>query len=526
MQKITKGSGEFTKPGYVTDDAFFREQLAQSFVRKALHSDVSEQISELIRNAKVTKVFRQTKVYLMYSGFYEKRTIGEECVPSVKVPGESDHKRFKSEFHQWDFQLPTKIKPFQSAHHKIIVPGSRHINNCTQCGTSGSFPCSCRNGYETCYSCGGQGDVHCDSCGGNGYERCYSCGGSGSIRCNSCGGSGAERCGHCGGRGTVTKTITNYNPQNVAETIYVEESCFHCGGRGTVTCGSCGGNGSFSCGSCGGRGEQTCSRCGGARYVTCGTCGGRRELICSRCGGSTKVTCYSCSGGGYLMDQVYVEQQLDSHGIYDILFAEDKLPGKYTASVGDPTPSNEDRCVIRVEDDEPIHSITNEKLFEGGSLNIDHILERLMKKIPEDENVHYHNFEVEIRERDIFDIFYMFGSREYRLRVDPITETICLERDPCKDYVSSLITEMEKDLAAKRWKNLKQNLAEYDDIFLTSEEPEDARVTAVRKQYKKHLKARIVAAVLIVIAAFLIYKLLKAVALRFLPLWIILKSLF
>lgn len=463
MQKITKGNEKYTEPGYVTEDAVYKE-MAQSLIKKAFPEGGSKRINELIQDIKVIKIFNQPQAYILYSGFYEKRTLGEERIPTRYVPGDSDRKRFAREFRRWDLKLPTKISPFQSAYHKIVVPGSRHLDDCFRCGTSGSVPCSCGNGSETCPNCRGSGDVWCNTCGGN----------------------GTVKCSHCWGTGQIKETITVYDEHNVPAPKDIYKTCYHCNGSGKVTCGNCRGSGTLICGRCNGQGK----------------------VVCSKCRGSMKVTCSDCAGNGYFMDQVYVEQQLEFHGIYDAFASEDALPGEFTTFVGKPEPADEDRCVIRVEDDEPIHLITSEKMFTGGggSLNVDGLLEELLERIPEDENVHYRNFEAEIRERDLFDIFYTFGTHEYRLRADPVTEVICFEHHPYNEFADSLIKEMEENLASKKWKDLRRNLADYDEALSTSEGTEDTRVTAVRKKYKQHLFTVIAVAVLIVLSAVLTAK--------------------
>lgn len=442
MKKNTTGIGEYTKPGYVTKDARYM-YLAKQLIEKAFPQSDSERINQQIQGIEIKNIYLQPSAYIMLQGFYEQRAIEEEHLPSGFVPGLSERRHSKGEYPKWDVDLGVQIKPFQSTARKIVIPGSRHIDECGSCGTAGWVACSCRDGYETCSSCRGRGDV----------------------RCGSCGGSGSEKCGYCYGSGTIWTQETYYDEHNLPAYRDVAKYCYHCQGSGQITCNTCGGSGS----------------------LVCGRCRGTGTLICSKCNGSRRVTCGSCRGGGYFLNQVYVDLKSDSFTVYDVFDHADTLPGEFTSLVGEPEPSDLDRRIIRVEDTEPINAIHSEKLFASGELDSSYLLDQLMEQCPEDNDMHYRNFAVEIRERDIVDVFYTFGGKEYRLRADPIKDVIVFEHNPYEEFADSLIEELEDAYQTKHFKTLKKGMDDYETARADSVEPADERVEKLRKSLDRHV---------------------------------------
>ena len=71
-------------------------------------------------------------------------------------------------------------------------------------------------------------------------ETCYNCGGNGQIDCYNCDGDGEIDCGECDGSGTDDEG----------------DSCSYCDGDGKDECDECGGNGHDSCDDCDSSGEQ------------------------------------------------------------------------------------------------------------------------------------------------------------------------------------------------------------------------------------------------------------------------------
>ena len=210
-------------------------------------------------------------------------------------------------------------------------------------------------------------------------------------------------------------------------------------------------------------------------------------LICSKCNGSRRVTCGSCRGGGYFLNQVYVDLKSDSFTVYDVFDHADTLPGEFTSLVGEPEPSDLDRRIIRVEDTEPINAIHSEKLFASGEFRTSYLLDELKTKQPEDGDLHYLNYSVEIRERDILDIFYTFGGKEYRLRADPIKDVIVFEHNPYEEFADSLIEELEDAYQTKHFKTLKKGMDDYETARADSVEPADERVEKLRKSLDRHV---------------------------------------
>ena len=134
-----------------------------------------------------------------------------------------------------------------SAQDKCTCP---KCNGEGMCDENFARPCNyCTGGYNSC-----------GTCGGDGQEACYRCNETGIVQmtCEACHGSGKvndETCGACGGDGQVDQT------------------CINCGGKGWNTCHSCGGQGRTVCNMCGGAGEKvwrnTCPTCGGSGQVNC-----------------------------------------------------------------------------------------------------------------------------------------------------------------------------------------------------------------------------------------------------------------
>lgn len=244
-------------------------------------------------------------------------------------------------------------------------------------------------------------------------------------------------------------------------------------------------------------------------------------LICSKCNGTRRVTCDSCRGGGYFLEQVYIDLNADSNSIYDVFDDADTLPGDFTSYVGKAEPSDRDRCIIRIEDTEPIRSIHSEEMFTSGELDVSYLLDQLMEQCPEDDDLHYRNFAVEIRERDIIDVFYTFGDKEYRLRTDPIKEVTVFEHNPYEEFADSLIEELEEAYQTKHFKTLKKGMDDYEAARTDSEKPADERVEKLRKGLSRYeLLVALIAPFFLFLISVVQYPL-SLFQLRFYVFWII-----
>lgn len=106
---------------------------------------------------------------------------------------------------------------------------SVHVQ-CERCRGKGRVDCpSCRgSGHENCHRCHGSGSttetrVVTETLWGKQQSRtetyqqsCYACGGSGDVNCGKCNGSGKIKCGECGGHGfftDITSVIVQAEPQ-------------------------------------------------------------------------------------------------------------------------------------------------------------------------------------------------------------------------------------------------------------------------------------------------------------------------
>lgn len=116
--------------------------------------------------------------------------------------------------------------------------GRKEVTCYGGCSGSGRRRCSTCNGRREvkCSNCNGKVNISCSSCWGSGKRSegygkdkrtvsCYSCNGRGSNKCSSCS-NGFNTCGTCNGNGEVT--------------------CYTCSGYGKVGCSSCSSQGSFT----------------------------------------------------------------------------------------------------------------------------------------------------------------------------------------------------------------------------------------------------------------------------------------
>lgn len=464
MKKVTDGVGIYKERENVTDIPEY-VKIAKDMLQIAFADCKSEQLSERIQNIQIDKIENYPEHYIMYHLFYEKRTIEEECQPTgnIYLPDASERKHYKNEYEKWSVEEKEPVKAFRPRYERMIVPGSSHIENCIRCGARGYTPCTCGNGYETCSRCGGSGD----------------------IQCGTCGGSGKNRCSTCGGSGRTCETVTTYDSKGVPCPQDVYRTCWTCGGSGDVRC----------------------SNCGGSGYLTCGRCNGRGNYTCSKCNGTLKITCNTCQGGGHLLNQVVVTSETSTFFLYDCLISSGwtgEEHREYTTFVGEPEPSERDRLIIRVEADEPIHTIESEQLFANGVFDTDYLLEGVREEIPETEDVHYRQHAVEIWERDDLEITYTFGGKQYRMMTDPIKEVVCFEHNPIEDYANALVEQIESLYSAKEYKKLRGVLEDYAKAVAQSKTEEDQRVSSIRKK----LKARVFGVgIILVLALICLFKL-------------------
>jgi hypothetical protein len=61
-----------------------------------------------------------------------------------------------------------------------VFAGYRRVS-CSGCGGSGRIRCSCYDGTQTCFQCGGSGNVTCSGCRGSGIVQCDTCAATGMV---------------------------------------------------------------------------------------------------------------------------------------------------------------------------------------------------------------------------------------------------------------------------------------------------------------------------------------------------------
>lgn len=179
--------------------------------------------------------------------------------------------------------------------------------------------CLCISGCKkTCETCSGEGTVECSDCTGSGTVKCRDCTGSGKVdcpdcdngykSCNTCDGTGevetdGEECSACEGEGYSASAAAAWYVNQLAsgKSISQIDAEFD---KTDFPCSVCNGEGKTydikDCPDCKGTGysEELCSTCNGNTSVVCETCSGEGTVECSECAGSGKVECPDCNGEG------------------------------------------------------------------------------------------------------------------------------------------------------------------------------------------------------------------------------------
>ena len=169
---------------------------------------------------------------------------------------------------------------------------------CKDTSTTPDCAAGCEQGELTCDSCGGEGGHGCDECDGEGNVECYECAGGGRIDCVECDGVGNLDCSYCGGSGNEEVECDICDGEGMIEDSEgKEEDCSACDGKGEITdtCSNCEGEGEVRCDDCAGQGDYECDYCDGYGSTGCEYCyEGWAE--CGDCGGGGQYTCSNCNG--------------------------------------------------------------------------------------------------------------------------------------------------------------------------------------------------------------------------------------
>ena len=194
---------------------------------------------------------------------YEQRVVEQREVPFTgnKIP---PLKVNQQNIAPWGYEFVNRTE-FKELREELQVDESQSVQDCGECGKTGSVPCpDCEgHGQVCCPECDGSAAVACPQCRGRGAvrqerqvpgeEKCGGCFGTGTLS-----GMGKQRCPYCYGRGFTMGTRTEYN---------------------TAPCGYCRTTGRVQCGVCAATGAVTCETCNGETRITCERCDGRTQLV-------------------------------------------------------------------------------------------------------------------------------------------------------------------------------------------------------------------------------------------------------
>jgi len=441
MQK-TLFRGSYSPNVDVTNQPEYSEFFQKKIIELFKKTD-SKRVNQYIDNIKITKLEKVSMAFTLYGVTGVTKTLSEEHIPSPKMETKTDRKHSVNEYIAWDYSSTKPIEPFSNETRHVPIPESRFFSTCPTCFGDKRFPCNCNNGHRSC-----------GVCYGTGRERCYSCNGSGNICCSA-----------CRGTGEYTESVwdgTDANGQNVYHTVY-------------RTCNNCGGRGSLYCITCSGRGE-----------IICRTCNGGGDVICGSCNGSRFVTCKDCKGAGAFVDQVVLHEKIKSSTWLQMYYNhegdKDNLLNLWLEEDLKIDPRS-DRCILRIEDTEPIKYIVDPLLNYGNGFDVQEDYAEVTSKMPESEKLKYIKYDFFVLERDAIDVYYTFADKEYRFRYDLSTELSLLDYDPVEELSSKYVTEIRNAHQEKRYGDFAKAIIDYE---ATKGENADTSIDAIEKKTEKY----------------------------------------
>ncbi len=422
MSKIVGGS---LKYGDCRDgkDAELLRILKKKVIDEVFVPGKSEIANRVISDIEVTHGSMQYRYYVVYTVNAERRSPEEVVTPSKFINGLSSSRPAPGTIPIWNLDFKPDNMPFGENDRKEEVPGASSIAGCAKCQTQGFYPCNCNGGLLLCGNCGGFGDVLCVRCGGKGSEYCPTCNGSGFISVND----------------SYTDADGNYVPN-----------------WKNVTCSNCGGSGRIYCTSCGGKGR-----------TVCGMCSGQGQVVCGRCAGTQRVCCEDCNGGGYFLSRIYVRQLVKNLQYAATLPFEDINSQQFNNRLPAINPDESDKVIIRVEDDELIDEIECPQLFDGpfDTVGLFNGLDESFKLTDDvrDGKARIHGYAFELRERELYDVFYTVAGKEYSLRYDPVSKEMIQDQDPVAAIKEIISESVERDYRKNDYKSLLKDINDYRD---------------------------------------------------------------
>ena len=196
-------------------------------------------------NVEILKSERIEYFSVKLQNFFQKRIIKEDFVPNFSnVPNVKKNRTdfnvwdYEIEYSNL-FNEENKLFEISESHHSknCSTCKSRGEITCSNCRGRGQQRCSgcLGKGQIRCSSCNGSGDKMCLWCLGKGTTSSYESGRTVNKRCNSCGGRGRNPCTSCS-NGYLTCGSCSGGGQ---------VDCYGCHGRGQVECYTCQGIGSL-----------------------------------------------------------------------------------------------------------------------------------------------------------------------------------------------------------------------------------------------------------------------------------------
>lgn len=398
---------------------------AEGRVRELFVSSKSKILEEQFKNVVITKIENLPVTVGILQTQYEQREIYDSCTPSSKISTSSQHRHNSADYSAWDITMKEDPVDIVEEQHIQRVEGTDYLEDCPTCGATGR--------------------VHCHNCS-NGYETCPTCHGHGNLNCGYCGGRGIVKCGTCNGIGTTRHVETIFERDNEGRewpvNIDVDERCYHCGGSG----------------------EETCSNCGGDGIVRCNTCRGSGEIVCTVCGGTTYLTCRTCSGYGYLLHEVMVKQSFRVNSLQTILGSY-HLPDWHRDYKIRTDEKESYKQIAEITEGNNIENIPWQNIFPQHYITDISIIEKTEKvleaenyKISEDRPVRQR---ISVYQKDLLDITYQLGGKEFNLLADLGNGDLYTPDSPFDDIVRVEVDRMEEAVKQEHYHDFYEL---YEDI--------------------------------------------------------------
>jgi len=418
----------------VTNEEAYREK-AYSFLKKTMVDKNKENIDRFNRNMKLVRVRSYPLLFVSSDIYYEKREIVEKKVPTRKEISKVIPKVDRSVRAAWDIRGMYTQDDFEYHWSDVKLKDATYICNCGTCGGTGGEECtSCKDGYVECKHCKGHGGATCLACGGTGKTKgCDTCGGKGGKVYN-------ERVGW--------KQV-KFGDDYVTEPVYEKR---------VETCWVCHGTGNADCFYCDGRGWKECSWCEGSGNLECTECEGYGKKMCADCQG-----CGNILSETYMQHRYAIESEVEKIADYQLdesIYGQNGMPKAVVSKKEEP--------VLIYEDDEVLDYIPLNKHFPK-CFNYSHDVRKAMQRAKDrleeqGEKVRIVKYRVAVYQREILEICFSFGKKEYYVQWDEVADNYVINKNPYDDFEEDNFTEFQDAYRQWRWKTFLQMYYEYRDL--------------------------------------------------------------